>query len=452
MRILLVTLLFAPLLIAQKIKSPSPPLPTVVFAKAQKSVVTVIALNQQGVAITQGSGVIISPSFIVTNFHVVENGHSIEIIYDKINYKIKNIQYKQDIDLAYLHLKVPIGQAITRGNTDKANIGDKVYAIGGPKGLELTLSDGIISSFREENNIKYIQTTAPISPGSSGGGLFDKYGKLIGITTFTIRNSQNLNFAIPIEQVDENNQNNIIVTSFPIAEQESDFINRVGNLELQNNWIEIINQSNLWILKHSTSPTAHLFLAEGHLMLGHLDDAYNFGRKAIGLDPTMGNPALLAQAFSIMAASRELSNNSKEAVEYFQKAYSCDSSDNSARMGLIRVSLKLAYSELTARQFSDSLEYINTVVRIEPRNPEAWRLKGWVFQQQRDIPGTIQAWDRYVSVKPPNGGAKEMSILAILYAGRKDYNNATRIYRMLKNVDYNEAMRIKNQLPWAFQD
>jgi S1-C subfamily serine protease len=75
--------------------------------------------------------------------------------------------------------------------------------LGSPNGLELTLSSGILSGLREKKNLPYVQTTAPVSPGSSGGGLFDGYGNVVGITTFVQvdrdRINQSLNFAIPAD-------------------------------------------------------------------------------------------------------------------------------------------------------------------------------------------------------------------------------------------------------------
>src|SRR5262249_49670558 len=83
--------------------------------------------------------------------------------------------------------------------TDDLQVGQRVYAIGAPQELELTLSDGLISGLRqtEGGSIQLIQTSAPISPGSSGGGLFDQDGRLVGITTFFVEEGQNLNFALP---------------------------------------------------------------------------------------------------------------------------------------------------------------------------------------------------------------------------------------------------------------
>jgi S1-C subfamily serine protease len=91
--------------------------------------------------------------------------------------------------------------AVAIGSADTLRTGQKVFAIGAPQGLELTISDGIVSGMRELPQGRVIQTTAPISPGSSGGPLFDTYGRLVGIMTFQHRTGQNLNFAVPADWI-----------------------------------------------------------------------------------------------------------------------------------------------------------------------------------------------------------------------------------------------------------
>jgi len=86
---------------------------------------------------------------------------------------------------------------VVLGTAKKLKVGQRVYAIGAPEDLELTLSEGLISSLRPHEGSEYIQTSAAISLGSSGGGLFDDQGQLIGITTFYHAEGQNLNFALP---------------------------------------------------------------------------------------------------------------------------------------------------------------------------------------------------------------------------------------------------------------
>jgi S1-C subfamily serine protease len=79
---------------------------------------------------------------------------------------------------------------------DSLEVGEPVYTLGAPVGLELTLSNGIISGRREEQGRHFVQTTAPISPGSSGGGLFDARGNLVGVTTLVLVGREHLNQAL----------------------------------------------------------------------------------------------------------------------------------------------------------------------------------------------------------------------------------------------------------------
>ena len=89
-------------------------------------------------------------------------------------------------------------RGLRRGNSLK--IGEHVYSIGAPSGLSQTFADGLISGLHEEEGVTMIQTSAPISPGSSGGGLFDNRGNLIGITTSFVEEAQNLNFPIGADE------------------------------------------------------------------------------------------------------------------------------------------------------------------------------------------------------------------------------------------------------------
>lgn len=91
--------------------------------------------------------------------------------------------------------------AVQVGSSQWLQVGDPVYALGAPQGLELSLSSGLVSGFREHKGSEYIQTTAPISKGSSGGGLFDAQGRLVGITTMYAKDGQALNFAVPAELI-----------------------------------------------------------------------------------------------------------------------------------------------------------------------------------------------------------------------------------------------------------
>jgi len=98
-------------------------------------------------------------------------------------------------------LKVPglIGSKIALGLGIVPEIGEKIYAVGNPKGLNGTFSEGIVSGIRDIGNNQLLQITAPISPGSSGGPVLNTYGQVVGVAFASFSEGQNLNFAIPVK-------------------------------------------------------------------------------------------------------------------------------------------------------------------------------------------------------------------------------------------------------------
>jgi S1-C subfamily serine protease len=154
--------------------------------------------------VSQGSAVAVSPTELLTNCHVVQGSRSLVVRQDHVqwNGRIDRADPKTDRCIVV----VPNGSFTPIAGVrpyESLEVGESVYTLGSPIGLELTLANGILSGRREEGGRRYVQTTAPISPGSSGGGLFDARGNLIGITTLAIvgkeRLNQALNFAIPAD-------------------------------------------------------------------------------------------------------------------------------------------------------------------------------------------------------------------------------------------------------------
>jgi hypothetical protein len=152
----------------------------------------------------QGSGVILgSEGTIVTNLHVLDGATNLSVklksgeVYDDVSV----IDFDAVKDIALLRVKGYDLSTARLGNSNSLRSGQGVYAIGSPRGLEQTVSKGIISAIRTDNGFKQIQTDAAISPGSSGGGLFAENGDLIAVTVSYRADGQNLNFAIPINYV-----------------------------------------------------------------------------------------------------------------------------------------------------------------------------------------------------------------------------------------------------------
>ena len=186
-----------------------------VFAEVARSVVVVLALDSSGELSAQGSGVVVGKNEVATNCHVIEDAAKIVVRQAANSSGNENYRMSAEIltrdderDLCLLFMDElsahPAAPIATMGTAKGLTVGEDVYAVGAPEGLELSLSRGVVSQLRrkqEKFSAPLIQTDAAISPGSSGGGLFNEKGELVGITTFKWR-GENLNFAIPVEWVE----------------------------------------------------------------------------------------------------------------------------------------------------------------------------------------------------------------------------------------------------------
>jgi serine protease Do len=162
-----------------------------------------------------GSGFFINADgYLITNFHVIEGETEISVeVYrqsdgqlDRETYKqVKIIAINKFHDLALLHIEdknTPKFKYVTLGASDALAVGDAVFAIGSPLGLERTVTSGILSTkTRELEGELYLQTSTQINPGNSGGPLFNLAGEVVGVTNMKITFGEGLGFAIPAELV-----------------------------------------------------------------------------------------------------------------------------------------------------------------------------------------------------------------------------------------------------------
>ena len=171
--------------------------PPQLFKTASPSVYAVLG-QATALATSQGSAVAVSSEEAITNCHVVARAKTITLANATTTLRAEIIAADRKTDRCYLRvLNGKLEPVPGFRDYSTLSVGEAVFTIGSPAGLINTLGQGLLSGLRRsEDNIEYIQITAPVSPGSSGGGVFDDRGNLIGITTFTIRDAQNLNFAI----------------------------------------------------------------------------------------------------------------------------------------------------------------------------------------------------------------------------------------------------------------
>ncbi len=179
-------------------------------------------VNELGEAVVQvrtpgglGSGFFINEEgYLITNFHVIEGESQISIeVYLRRNGQLERANYKQVRivamnkfqDLALLKVEdkdAPRFSFVALGDPDALAVGERVFAIGSPLGLERTVTEGIVSTkTRQMQGELYLQTTAQINPGNSGGPLFNLRGEAVGVTNMKINFGEGIGFAIPMDAV-----------------------------------------------------------------------------------------------------------------------------------------------------------------------------------------------------------------------------------------------------------
>src|SRR5262245_49251405 len=170
--------------------------PSQLFNKVSPTVYAVMAADH-----VRGSAVAVSAKEAITNCHVVGRAQAIVLVNAAATHRAEVISADRSTDRCYVRVLEGELEPV-RGFRDYTTlvVGETVFTIGSPKGMVNTLGNGLVSGLRTSADTEFIQITAPVSKGSSGGGLFDDRGNLIGVTTFTIQDSQNLNFAIAASQ------------------------------------------------------------------------------------------------------------------------------------------------------------------------------------------------------------------------------------------------------------
>lgn len=197
---------FVPLLVsdvsAAQVQRPTTT-PSGIYERTHSSIVVIVTADKDAKPIGQGSGFIVAKNRIVTNHHVIDGATSAIVIFaDGVISEVEGIVADSAAkDLTILSVNTSTRSALKFGDEMSIRQGDSVYAVGAPRGLELSMTNGIVSGFRHIEDEFVIQNTAPIAPGSSGGPLFDSEGRVIGVTTSLLTDAPGIYFSIGAEDV-----------------------------------------------------------------------------------------------------------------------------------------------------------------------------------------------------------------------------------------------------------
>ncbi len=168
------------------------------------AVVFIGNVDERGQVQSIGSGFVVdADGVIVTNYHVIKGANALQVkmkdgeIYDRVEV----LDHDERRDIAVLKIRAFKKLPVVALASEAPEVGEEAVAIGNPQGLEHTVSVGVVSAYRQAEGYRLIQISVPISPGSSGGPLFNIKGEVIGITSAGVvaEGAQNLNFAVPID-------------------------------------------------------------------------------------------------------------------------------------------------------------------------------------------------------------------------------------------------------------
>jgi len=209
-----------------------------IVKKYSPSVVTIVALDQNDQPLSLGSGFSINTEGdIATNHHLLEGSAKaiIKTVDGRKGEVLGIINDDPELDLLIAKTSLKNINPIPFGDSDTITVGEEIIAIGNPAGLEGTVSNGIVSGIRKLDGFKLIQITAPISPGSSGGPVFNSTGKAIGVATAYLDIGQNLNFAMPVNYLKSLKPSSMKLSSLP------KLMPKAGTLEKDRTLVEVFD-------------------------------------------------------------------------------------------------------------------------------------------------------------------------------------------------------------------
>ncbi|MFN8011312.1 MAG: tetratricopeptide repeat protein [Holophagaceae bacterium] len=432
-----------------------------VFEKVQGSIVVVKTVGADGKITAQGSGVVLTSGRVISNLHVIQDGSRFLVgTGDQFQpATIYAVDTKRDLCL----LKAAgVGWApATLGRASQLKVGAVVYAIGSPKGLELTISNGIVSQLRGPKP-PIIQTTASISPGSSGGGLFNSRGELVGITSWYYEGGQNLNFAAPIEWVSEL-QSSSVPKAFPRSEME--WHARAAKLTMDGACAELLDWARSWAKAYPNSSAAwkSIGVASGCIKL-HANSSKAFAQAA-KLDPDD------AENWYLLGSSYDQQAKPKEASEAFKMAVQVDPEDGGAWARLAwdytelgnhaaaieahRQAIKsfpedmdhwdnLGASYAALGRYTEAVETYRQAVRIAPTRARSWYNLGVGLELSKRSNEAITAYREALRNDP--GYSSAWDNLAGIYISRGETNAALDAIKQLRRTDAKRAGQLFDKL------
>lgn len=393
--------------------------PAEVFETVSPSVVVIWASDTAGEPLGQGSGVVLEDSLVVTNCHVVDEASGILVSQNQDSAEAVLLARDGERDLCLLQMKRSLGVPADRGVSGDLKIGHRVYTVGAPVGMELTIGEGILSGFRVFDSVRYLQTTAPISPGSSGGGLWDEQGRLLGITSFYEEYAQNVNFAAPVEWIDQIRSRSKVRVS---TRRTTEWKARANRFMLVRDWMGLKDWSRAWC--QAEPDNSHAWFARGMAAYGlgeARDTAVHALQRSLQLNERSGEawevlalvwgradslelelqhheravefmPASAKAWFNLGACAANLGLHAR-AEQAYRKCLSLDGQD-------ARAAARLGLSLMRLGRSAEGRRWVGSALERDSTDPEIHRILALFHLRNGALERADSSWRRVVEEMP----------------------------------------------------
>jgi len=424
--------------------TPEPLKPADLFARTSPAVCRIDVMNAAYKKRSQGSGFLVSPDgLVVTNHHVIHTGlRGLARFGNDKTYPVSAILAEdKEKDLAVVRIdgmNLPYLEVLPRGEEPK--VGSRAFAIGTPVGYDNTFSEGLVSGLREQEHRSVVQTSAPISSGSSGGPLLDARGRVIGVNTFVqVERSghtivENLNFAVASDEVHEildkaykARKASRLAQGKPLDNLAAEDFARAYELISKEEVLEAAGIVDSLAKQYPKNLQVRLLQGRLNMQMNFMDEALKAFQAAARLDPTNAEPHVG------IGLAHKRNKAYKEAAQALAKAVKLNPDDPSAQREYGMVLLKLDRSE-------EALKALKEAVQYEERDPETWMQLGEAYMAEELYTPAADAFQKTISLRPHN--AKAFARLALAYYHSERYDQAVEAA--------NTAIKMRRDLPEAY--
>jgi tetratricopeptide (TPR) repeat protein len=382
-----------------------------------------------------GSGFILdSDGVIVTNYHVIRDAKEINVkMRDGAIYPVNYIiYYDANRDLCLFKIDARNLPVIPLGDSNALQIGEKIYVIGNPLGLEYTFSDGMLSGMRDFQSVKLLQFTAPISPGNSGGPILNSQGQAIGVVTSFMKEGQNLNFALAINEVKPfiTTTPKMSFKQFVESVSQADYYIMQGfNYELQGDHQQALSFYRKALEINPNSAKAYNGLGYVYDSLGQYQEAISYYEKALQIDPSY------ATAYNNLAFAYGNLGEHQKSIPYYEKALQLD-----PNLAIAYGNLAFAYFQLG--QPEQSIFYLQKNIQINPNDATAHNLLGFIYIGLGQNQQAISYLERALQIDP--NYAKAYANFGYLYNNLGQFEQA---------IFYSQrAIQLDSNIPAAYDN